>query len=76
MSVANGQHAYPNALFGNFLGGINFKPECIAPYRQTLFDALRGDSDVINFQQSELSPQPQNKGLAGGLQLRQPAGQA
>ena len=53
MSVANGQHANPNALFGNFLGGVNFQAECIAPYRQTLFDALRGNSDVINFQQSE-----------------------
>lgn len=53
MSVANGQHANPNALFGNFLGGVNFQAECIAPYRQTLFDALRSNSDVINFQQSE-----------------------
>jgi hypothetical protein len=49
VSVANGQHAYLNALFGNFLGGVNFKAECIAPYRQTLFDAPRGDSDVIDF---------------------------
>ena len=53
MSIANGQHAHPDALFGNFLGGVNFQAERIAPYRQTLFDAPRGDSDVINFQQFE-----------------------
>jgi len=53
MSVADGQHANPDALLGNFLGGVNFKAERIAPDRQTLFDAPRSDSDVINFEQPE-----------------------
>jgi hypothetical protein len=40
-------------LLGNFLTGVNFQAECIAPHGQTLFDAPGRDSDVINFQQTE-----------------------
>ena len=53
MSVTNSQHAYPNALLGNFLSGVDFQAEGITPDRQTFFDAPGGDSDVINFQQPE-----------------------
>jgi hypothetical protein len=53
MSVADGQHAYLDALFRDFLGRVDFQPERIAPHGQTIFDALRGYSDVINFQQPE-----------------------
>ena len=53
MSVTNSQHAYLDTLLGNFLSGVNFESECIAPNCQTFFDAPRSDSDVINFQQTE-----------------------
>ena len=53
VSVAHCQHANLDALFRDFLGRINFQTERIAPHGQTIFDALRGDSDVINFQQLE-----------------------
>ena len=49
VSVANSQHADPDALFRDFFGGIDFQPERIAPHCQTIFDAFRGYSDVINF---------------------------
>ena len=51
--VAHRQHAYLDALFRDFLGRIDFQTERIAPNGQTFFDALRGYSDVINFQQPE-----------------------
>ena len=51
--VAHCQHAYLDALFRDFLGRIDFQTERIAPDGQTFFDALRGYSDVINFQQPE-----------------------
>jgi hypothetical protein len=51
--VAHGQHAYLDALFRDFLGRVHFQPKRIAPHGQTIFDALRGYSDVINFQQPE-----------------------
>jgi len=51
--VAHRQHAYLDALFRDFLGRVNFQTERIAPNGQTFFDALRGYSDVINFQQPE-----------------------
>jgi hypothetical protein len=57
-------------LFFNFVGGMYFQAKRVAPNRQTLFDARRGDPDVINFEQPELSPLPQNKGLFAELQLR------
>ncbi len=53
VSVAHRQHAYLNALFRDFFGCIDFQPKRIAPNSQTLFDALRGYSDMINFQQPE-----------------------
>ena len=53
VSVAHRQHAYLDALFRDFLGRIDFQTERIAPNGQTFFDALRGYSDVINFQQPE-----------------------
>jgi len=53
MRVSHGQHAYLDALFRDFLGRVDLQPERIAPYGQTFFDALRGYSDVINFQQPE-----------------------
>ena len=70
VSVAHRQHANLNALLSNLFGGIYFQAERISPNCQTLFDALSGDSDVINFQQLEESPLRQNKGLVAGLQLR------
>jgi len=51
--VAHCQHAYLDALFRDFLGRVDFQTERIAPNGQTFFDALRGYSDVINFQQPE-----------------------
>ena len=53
VSVAHRQHAYLNALFRDFFGRINFQTERIAPHGQTIFDAFRGYSDVINFEQPE-----------------------
>jgi hypothetical protein len=53
VSVAHNQHANLDALFRDFLGRVDFQPERIAPHGQTIFDALRGYSDVINFQQPE-----------------------
>ena len=47
--VAHGQHAYLDALFRDFFGRIDFQTERVLPHGQTIFDALRGDSDVINF---------------------------
>ena len=49
VSVAHGQHADLYTLFGDFLGRIDLQPEHIAPRCQTLFDALSGYSDMINF---------------------------
>ena len=49
VSVTHGKHAHLYALFGDFLGRIDFQPEHIAPRCQTLFDAVSGYSDVINF---------------------------
>ena len=49
VSVTHGKHAHLHALFGDFLGRIDLQPEHIAPRCQTLFDALSGYSDVINF---------------------------
>jgi len=49
VSVTHGKHAHLYALFGDFLGRIDFQPEHIAPRCQTLFDAVGGYSDVINF---------------------------
>jgi hypothetical protein len=51
MSVPDGQHADFDALLFDFVGGMYFQAKRIAPNCQTLFDALRGYSDVINFQQ-------------------------
>src|SRR6185312_9399475 len=51
VSVTHGKHAHLYALFGDFLGRVDFQPEHIAPHFQTLFVALSGYSDVINFQQ-------------------------
>lgn len=53
VSVAHRQHAYLDALFRDFFGGIDFQPKRIAPNGQTIFDALSGYSDMINFQQPE-----------------------
>jgi hypothetical protein len=53
VSVTHGKHAYLYALFGDFLGRVDFQPEHIAPHGQTLFDAVSGYSDVINFSQPE-----------------------
>ena len=53
VSVAHCQHAYFDALFRDFFGRIDFQTQRIAPYGQTIFDAFRSDSDVINFQQPE-----------------------
>ena len=49
VSVAHRQHAYLDALFRDFFGRIDFQAERVLPHGQTIFDALRGDSDVINF---------------------------
>ena len=49
VSVANRQHAYFHALFGDFLGCIDLQPKRVAPYSQTFFDAFGRYSDVINF---------------------------
>ncbi len=49
VSVAHGQHTDLDALLFNFAGGVYFQPKRIAPNCQTLFDALSGYSDVINF---------------------------
>lgn len=53
MSIAHREHAYLDALFRDFFHRIDFQPKRVAPYGQTLFDALCCDSDVINFQQRE-----------------------
>src|SRR5215213_466683 len=53
VSVADRQHAYLYALFRDFFGRVDFQSERIAPHGQTIFDALCGYSDVINFQQPE-----------------------
>ena len=53
VSVAYGQHAHFDALFGDFFGGVNFQAQRIAPDSKTFFDAVGGYSDVINFQQPE-----------------------
>jgi|SRR5689334_9446702 len=53
VSVAHRQHAYFDALFRDLFGGTDFQPERIPPHCQTIFDALRGYSDVINFEQPE-----------------------
>lgn len=53
VSVAHRQHANLYALFRDFFGRIDFQPKRIAPNGQTIFDALRGYSDMINFQQPE-----------------------
>ena len=53
VSVSHSQHADLDALLFNFVGGMYFQAKGIAPNCQTLFDARRGDSDVINFQQPE-----------------------
>jgi hypothetical protein len=53
VSIADCEHAHSNALFRDFFGRIDFQAKCISPDRQTLFDALCGDSDVINFEQPE-----------------------
>ena len=53
VSVANGQHAYLDALFRDFFSRVDFQPKRIAPHGQTIFDAFCGYSDVINFQQPE-----------------------
>src|SRR5262245_11436005 len=74
VSVANRQHAYLNTLLSNLFGGVDCAAKGVSPNCQTLFDASSGDSDVINLQQLELSPPPQNKGLVAGLQLHPPAG--
>ena len=74
VSVADRQHAYLNTLLCNLFGGIHCEAEGVSPNCQTLFDASSGDSDVINLQQLELSPPPQNKGLVAGLQLHPRAG--
>jgi hypothetical protein len=49
VSVTHDKHAYFYALFGDFLGRVDFQSEHIAPNCQTLFDAVSGYSDVINF---------------------------
>ena len=49
MGITHGKHADFYALFRHFLGRMYLQPECILPNRQTLFDALSGDPDVINF---------------------------
>ena len=49
VGVTHCKHAHLYALFGDFLGRIDFQPEHIAPRCQTLFDAVSGYSDVINF---------------------------
>ncbi len=53
VSVANREHADLNPLFCNLFCSINFQAEGIPPNRQTFFDAVSRDSDVINFQQLE-----------------------
>lgn len=53
VSVAHRQHAYLDTLFCDLFGGIDIQPERVAPHSQTIFDALGGYSDVINFQQPE-----------------------
>jgi hypothetical protein len=53
VSVADREHANLYALLLNFFCGVYFEAKRIPPYRQTLFDAVCGDSDVINFQQLE-----------------------
>ena len=51
VTVSHREHANPDALFCDLFGCVDFQPESIAPHGQTIFDALRGYSDVINFQQ-------------------------
>jgi hypothetical protein len=53
VSLADCQHANLDALFGDFLCGVNFQSERISPDCQTFFDAFSRYSDVINFQQPE-----------------------
>jgi hypothetical protein len=49
VSITQGQHANAYALLGDIFGRIHFQAKRIAPDAQTLFDALGGDSDMINF---------------------------
>jgi hypothetical protein len=50
VGISHGQHADLDALLFNFVGGNVLPGQAfVAPNRQTLFDARRGDSDVINF---------------------------
>jgi hypothetical protein len=53
VGVSNRQHTYLNALLCDLFGRMHFEAECIPPDCQTLFDAVSGDTDVINFEQSE-----------------------
>jgi hypothetical protein len=47
--VADGKHANFYALFRDFFRRIDLQPERIAPNGQTFFDALSGNTDMINF---------------------------
>ena len=49
VSITQGQHANAYALLGDIFSRIHFQAKRIAPDAQILFDALGGDSDVINF---------------------------
>ena len=51
VSVANCQHAYLDALLGDFLCRVHFQAKCVSPDCQAIFDAVGGYSDVINFEQ-------------------------
>jgi hypothetical protein len=53
VSVAHSEHANFDALFRDFFGRVDLQPQRIAPHGQTIFDAVSGYSDVINFQQPE-----------------------
>ena len=74
VSIANGEHTHPYALFSDLLGRIYLQTERVAPDLETLCDTFRGNANVVNFEQPELSPPPQNKGLFAGLQLHPSAG--
>jgi hypothetical protein len=53
VSIANGEHTHPYALFRDLFGRIYFQTERVAPDLEPLCDTLRGNANVINFEQPE-----------------------
>jgi hypothetical protein len=49
VGITHGKHADFYALFSHFFSRMNLEPERITPNGQTLFDALCGYPDMINF---------------------------